>query len=250
MSRQIKFYGSQVGGSIVTPHSYTGSPLKLLRQDFASAFKFWLFLPFIVYPFTPFGSGPLCELYLSPANLWSMFLHVILIILQLPFILSIPLWVFLPVWTVIIGVVVFLAVNQVIWYLLNGTQMRYPSNPKYAERKPEHAHEQWIFLNGVAVGYASLLSPRISTHEPGFRKHWLQSNVDRLALTFGRPILGVHNKTYRFPLFSFSRDNLTLPETASSSMSYNASFNATSTMQPKISVTATPLSKRRSTRRT
>jgi hypothetical protein len=26
-------------------------------------------------------------------------------------------------------------------------------------------------------------------------KHWLQSNVDRLALTFGRPILGVHNKT-------------------------------------------------------
>lgn len=27
------------------------------------------------------------------------------------------------------------------------------------------------------------------------RRHWLQSNIDRLALTFHRPILGVHNKS-------------------------------------------------------
>jgi hypothetical protein len=27
------------------------------------------------------------------------------------------------------------------------------------------------------------------------RKHWMQSNINRLALTFGRPVLGVHNKT-------------------------------------------------------
>lgn len=27
-------------------------------------------------------------------------------------------------------------------------------------------------------------------------RHWLESNVDRLALTFGRPVLGVHNKTF------------------------------------------------------
>jgi hypothetical protein len=155
MPRQTKFYGSQVGSSRVTPYSYTGSPLKLLRQDVVSAFKFWLFLPFIIYPFKPLSSGQLCELDPSAANLWSMFLHVILIILQLPFILSIPLWVFLPVWSVIIGVAVFWAVNSVIWYLLNGSKMRYPSNPKYAEKKPEHAHEQWIFLNGVAVGYVS-----------------------------------------------------------------------------------------------
>jgi hypothetical protein len=155
MAHQTKFYGSQVGGSGVTPRSYTGSPLKLLRQDLASAFRFGLFLPFIVYPFTPLGSGPLCELYPSWVNLWSMFLHVILIIMQLPFILSIPFWVFFPLWTVIIGVAVFWAVNQGICYLLNGSKMRYPSNPKYAEKKAEHAHEQWIFLNGVAVGYVS-----------------------------------------------------------------------------------------------
>lgn len=36
-------------------------------------------------------------------------------------------------------------------------------------------------------------------------KHWMQNNLDRLALTFGRPILGVHNKTYesRAPFVPF-----------------------------------------------
>jgi hypothetical protein len=153
MAHQTRFYGSQVGSSVVTPYSYTGPPIKLLRQDVVSAFKLWRFFPFIAYPFSPQSSGQLCELHPSAANLWSMFLHLILIILQLPFILSIPFWLFLPVWTVIIGVAVFWAVNSVIWYLLNGKEMQRPSNPKYAEKKPEHAHEQWIFLNGVAVGY-------------------------------------------------------------------------------------------------
>ncbi|CAI4220018.1 unnamed protein product [Parascedosporium putredinis] len=36
----------------------------------------------------------------------------------------------------------------------------------------------WIFVNGVGVG-----------------EHWLRSNLNRLALTFKRPILGIHNRT-------------------------------------------------------
>jgi hypothetical protein len=85
-----------------------------------------------------------------------MFLHFILIIMQLPFILSVPFWIFFPVWSVLGGVVVFGLINQGICYLLNGSQMRYPSNPKFVEQKKEHEHEQWIFLNGVAVGYVSV----------------------------------------------------------------------------------------------
>jgi hypothetical protein len=163
MSQQTKFYGSQVGGKVVTPHSYTGSPLQLLRQDVASAFKFWLFLPFIVYPFTPLFSGPLCELYPSASNLWSMFLHIILIIMQVPFLLSIPFWVFFPLWSVLLGVAIFWLINQGFCYLLNGSQMEYPSDPKFAAAKEEHATERWIFLNGVAVGYADP-SPCITSH--------------------------------------------------------------------------------------
>ena len=151
---QIKFYGSQVGGKIVTPHSYTDSPLVLLRHDVWSALKLLAFSPFIVWPLKPFGSGDLCELYPSVANLWDIFLHVILILMQLPVILSIfiPFWIFLPVWTIIIGALVFWTVNQTICYILNGSKLEYKSDPRYATLKDEHKHEQWIFLNGVAVG--------------------------------------------------------------------------------------------------
>lgn len=80
-----------------------------------------------------------------------MFLHVVLIVLQLPFLLSIPFWIFLPVWMVVLGVGVFLLVNKGIWYLLNGREIECHSNPAYASNEG-HEHEQWIFLNGVAVG--------------------------------------------------------------------------------------------------
>ncbi|TVY26227.1 hypothetical protein LHYA1_G004921 [Lachnellula hyalina] len=173
-----KFYGSQVGGKRVTPHSYTGSPLELLRHDILSAFSFYKLLPNIILPLNPCRSGEFCELYPSAANLWAMFLHLILFCMQLPFILSIPFWLVFPVWMVVIGVVVFALVNNAICFLLNGSRGRFVSEPKYTEMKAEHEHEQWIFLNGVAVG-----------------KHWMQSNINRLALTFGRPVLGVHNKT-------------------------------------------------------
>jgi len=41
-----------------------------------------------------------------------------------------------------------------------------------------HDDEKWIFMNGVSVG-----------------DHWLQSNIDRLAMTFRRKVTGIHNLT-------------------------------------------------------
>lgn len=148
---RIKFYGSQIGGSPITSHTYTGDPLSLLWHDVASAFSLILYFPTIVMPMSPLNSRHFCELYPSIPNLWSMLLHVILVALQLPFLLSIPLWIFLPVWLVLFGVACFLVVNWGIWLLLNGTKMEYSSNPAYASNEG-HEHEQWIFLNGVAVG--------------------------------------------------------------------------------------------------
>jgi hypothetical protein len=156
-TRRIKFYGSQIGSQATIPKPYTDSPLTLLRSDILSALGFYLFLPFIVMPVTPQLSGPLSELYLSAANIWSMFLHLILVCMQVPFILSIPFWVLFPVWSVLIGVGIFWAVNQGICYLLNGNKMKVWSEAKYTEKKEERKNEQWLFLNGVAVGYISPL---------------------------------------------------------------------------------------------
>jgi hypothetical protein len=195
-TKRIKFYGSQIGSQATIPKPYTDSPLALLRSDILSALGFYLFLPFIVMPVTPQLSGPLSELYPSVANLWSMFLHLILVFMQVPFILSIPFWVFFPVWSVLIGVGVFWAANQGICYLLNGNKMKIWSEAKYTEEKEVRKNEQWLFLNGVAVGYISLRQPFQLEANRTRRKHWLQSNVNRIALTFGRPVLGVHNKTF------------------------------------------------------
>jgi hypothetical protein len=149
---RIRFYGSQVGGEVVIPHSYTGSPTELLRHDIWSALGFFKYLPFIVWPLRPTVSNDFCELYPSWQNLWAMFLHLILVLIQLPFVLSVPFWIFVPVPAILAGVAVFFLVNSGLCYLLNGSQMRYHSDPKYAELKKEHQSEQWIFLNGVAVG--------------------------------------------------------------------------------------------------
>lgn len=76
----------------------------------------------------------------------------------------------------------FGVVNHMICLLLNGTKSSFESQPKFAAKRKELEHEQWVFMNGVAVG-----------------QHWLQSNIDRLAITFSRPIIGIHNKTLGIP---------------------------------------------------
>ncbi|KAG4217905.1 hypothetical protein PC116_g33615 [Phytophthora cactorum] len=54
---------------------------------------------------------------------------------------------------VALGIAVFFAVNRLLCFFLNGKTITFTSDPKYAPALEEHAHEQWIFLNGVAVGY-------------------------------------------------------------------------------------------------
>lgn len=150
----VRFFGSQVGGKNVVPHSYTGSPLELLRDDIASAFSLCMLLPFIVWPLEPMGSGKLCELYPSLGNLFDIVLHLLLVSIQLPFIISVPFWIFLPFppITFVIVITAFWAVNHSICYILNGSEMKYQSERRYAIPRKEHRHEQWVFLNGVAVG--------------------------------------------------------------------------------------------------
>ncbi|OLN94211.1 hypothetical protein CCHL11_02838 [Colletotrichum chlorophyti] len=173
-----KFLGSQVGGSSVINYSYTDFPWKLLAWDIYYFFQYSWALPWIVWPVSPADSGDLDELALTRQNLFCIFMHVILCILQIAFILALPFAVLLPIWVAGLAVASFFAVNYLLCLLLNGPTLTYTSDPKFAPALPEHAHEQWIFLNGVAVG-----------------DHWMKNNLNRLALTFKRPILGIHNQT-------------------------------------------------------
>lgn len=135
-------------------------------------------------PFYPYRSGPLDELYPNFANLKAIFLHVFLIVVQATFLLAlvpslflgfpVPLFSWTPSCLLIVGG--FIIGNNYFCILLNGTKRRYDSITDASWEK--HDDEKWVFINGVAVG-----------------DHWMQSNLDRLALTFRRPVRGIHNKT-------------------------------------------------------
>lgn len=165
----------------VIDYSYTDNPFKLLFWDIFYFFKYAKFLPNIVNPLLPCDSGDMCELALTWGNLHCLFVHSILIVLQLGFLLVVPpMTLLLPLWITALFVASFLVVNQALCLILNGSSgLVFKSKSEFAlpDQRP-FAHEKWFFLNGVAVG-----------------EHWLQNALDRLALTFGRQVTGVHNRT-------------------------------------------------------
>ncbi|KAI1463578.1 uncharacterized protein F4812DRAFT_453520 [Daldinia caldariorum] len=175
---RTEFVNSQVGGESVINYSYTDMPWRLMMWDIRYFFTFAWALPWVIWPVRPCDGDHFDELSFTRENVWCMFIHAILVVLQLFFILMLPLAVLFPVWMVAVGIAVFFAVNKLLCLFLNGKTITFTSDPKYAPALEEHAHEQWIFLNGVAVGEA-----------------WLKSNINRLALTFKRPVIGVHNRT-------------------------------------------------------
>ncbi|PHH84228.1 hypothetical protein CDD83_2278 [Cordyceps sp. RAO-2017] len=178
-SSSTEFFGSQVGGDGVINYAYTDMPGRLLVRDIYYFFVYSWSLPLLLTPMFAYGSDGLDELWPNWPNMLSLAAQLLLVGMQLFFVLALlPLTVLLPIWVAAAVVLAFLALNWAICWLLNGSSILLDSDPEYASARPEHAHEQWLFLNGVAAG-----------------KHWTKSNLNRLALTFGRPIKGVHNGT-------------------------------------------------------
>ena len=69
-----------------------------------------------------------------------------------PLTMALPALVVVPVWTAALLIGGFFLVNKLLYTLLNSKEAEYHSDPKYAPARPEHAHEQWIYINGVAAG--------------------------------------------------------------------------------------------------
>ncbi|KAF1959451.1 hypothetical protein CC80DRAFT_440955, partial [Byssothecium circinans] len=163
------------------PIPYTGSPIHLLLSDLALLLRHIRFIPNILLPLTSPSTTPLDELYPSAQNLVSLGLHVFLLLFQGVFLVTLPGVVLVPLW---MGMGYVAAVWGVVWgvsRVLNGRGEERWSCVDLGggDGEVEREGERWVFLNGVGVGH-----------------HWLQSNLNLLALTFRRPILGLHNRTY------------------------------------------------------
>ncbi|KZL77842.1 hypothetical protein CT0861_02733 [Colletotrichum tofieldiae] len=226
---QISTYGKNGHGTDISRSSkdpsfrpayyYTGPPWSLLWSDTKLFLKNILYLPCIVYPFwsqpparsfhlgvdnrfreqprflvsqlhrqfqawaqTYFHSGPMDELYPSWNNIRDITFHMILMVTQSAFLLSLPFLTVLSFNVFVAYVALFVTINYVACFMLNGWMpngfVMSKQFPATAQWREDHADEEWIFLNGVAVG-----------------KNWLQSNIDRISLTFHREVKGVHNRT-------------------------------------------------------
>ncbi|KAF9887378.1 hypothetical protein FE257_010233 [Aspergillus nanangensis] len=176
----VSFLPGQEGTEQEPPIPYTASPLRLLWADIRLFFRSIPYLPGLVRPLTPCRSGPLCELYPSPQNIFVIATHLLLSIIQIAFLASLPLCVVFLVPAIWIGAyaVAFYWVNCTICAVcFNGCVSVLESIVPETER-PENREEHWIFINGVGVG-----------------NYWLQHTIDRLAYTFGRRVTGVHNET-------------------------------------------------------
>jgi hypothetical protein len=154
-SKETHFYRSQVGESSVIDYTHTDLPWRLVTKDIYYFFVYIWALPWIIWPIFTTGCEEFNELAITRENLFCILIHSTLLLLQLSFLLSLPFTIFFPIWTVVLAIAAFMVVNWALCRILNGSESTYHSDKKYAQLRPEHDNEQWIFLNGVAVGYVS-----------------------------------------------------------------------------------------------
>jgi hypothetical protein len=189
---------------ISIPADIDRAPPRLVWIDILSVFSLSELLPLIVHPLRPFISGPLDELSPTWPNLRDIFLQIVLILSQIMLFISLPivavLYWFLPGVVHVIYLSAFVAVTAVTKRLLNGGPRAecLVGLPDGSEPVNDE-HELWFFINGIATGYVLERRNRANhvtwNNTMTFRQHWLQSNLNLLAQTFRREIVGIHNPT-------------------------------------------------------
>lgn len=155
---------SQVGTATTTPLPYTASPLKLLVSDVILCLSCIRYLPDILLPLRPYYSGKLDELYPSRGNLTALSIHGVLIVYQVAFLLSLPVLFFLPIYVCILYITSVFILNNRICAFLNGRHRFLVSHLPLTGSG--HESENWIFINGVGVGYDVFTYLRSKLTEP------------------------------------------------------------------------------------
>ncbi|KAL6718464.1 hypothetical protein ACLMJK_004555 [Lecanora helva] len=157
------------------------SPLRLLLQNIGVLFTTFRYLPDAILPLKPQGPGN--ELYPDLAEIRYGILQGWLFLFEsVVFLSAIPITLVLP------GAIstAILSICCLIIYLsskpMEGPLVLYSNLcAEMLALAEQHKDERWLFVNGIMVGRSGL-----------------QSNIDRIAETFGRAVIGIHNQTYGF----------------------------------------------------
>ena len=163
-----------LGLANMLPLAYTSNSFHLFAADvllFIHLSITWPLtagLPSIILPFQPAPSGHLDELYVTRDNGKAVFIHMLLFLSQLIFLLSL-IWALLvampiPLFFGYIGAFIFVNMHLCQWFLDGPPDQKFFAGRDYAKnreetdgtkwlsRDPSHEGEKWVFINGVAVG--------------------------------------------------------------------------------------------------
>ncbi|CUS10898.1 unnamed protein product, partial [Tuber aestivum] len=170
--------------SQTTPDSNTSSlnfrsgPWKLLVTDIKLVATLLLWVPHIFLPWR--STNPYSELYPSWKNMRDLGLHIVLgLIGSVWLIIVIPVWIAAPGLGFALFMLFYCALTSLFCVPLDYGPRVVQSRIQHVSGREIRDGENWVFVNGVAAG-----------------NHWLQANVDMISEIFGRPVTGIHNRTY------------------------------------------------------
>ncbi|KAL9610406.1 MAG: hypothetical protein Q9167_004889 [Letrouitia subvulpina] len=158
------------------------NPLSLLIKDTGILITVLPYLPFLFFPLKTADQS--AELSTSKASIPSYAIPVALFIAELAgLLLAIPTFLVLPGGYFVALLVVFCFGMFLLALPTQGPRIVHSVvvNDDTAESLASRDDERWLFVNGIATGHSGL-----------------QENVDRISLTFGRPVVGIHNESYGF----------------------------------------------------
>ena len=179
--RRVKYIPSQMDAisAITSTKAARENPVRLLFQDALVLLRMLKYLPWLILPF--WTKVPDAELYiLSITAVRDLFLQGLLFLLEAGILVVAPVLLLILPASVSASVAAF---TSVLIYIISrpmlGPRIVYSQMGETTTARAEsYKNERWLFVNGCLVG-----------------NRILQDNVNRLAKTFGRPVIGIHNRT-------------------------------------------------------
>ena len=180
MAVAIQYYPTQMDPLVGTStRALREGPCWLMIQDAGVLFKMLRYMPNIILPIK--ASSPDDELAVNAAGTWETVVQIFLVIFEVVLLLATPIGIlmspgllFIPVLSLAYGLI------WLVCWPLHGPDVCYSTmDASTTALAKNHSDERWIFVNGCATNHAGL-----------------QKNIDRLAKTFGREIVGIHNKSF------------------------------------------------------
>lgn len=180
MAIEIQYYPTQMDPLAGTStRALREGPFWLMIQDAGVLVKMLRYMPNIFLPIKASSSDD--ELAVNAAATWETVAQIFLLIFEIVLLLAIPIGILVFPGVMFIPIL-FLA-HGLVWLIcwpLHGPDVCYSAMDAITTALAQnHKDERWVFVNGCATNHAGL-----------------QKNIDRLAKTFGREIVGIHNKSF------------------------------------------------------